>query len=523
MSEVEVCCGPLARTIAVLAERSSLQQVEEECICDPWGVELAPKASFFGFLGTSFFTVFGALGWASSQTQIQAALKATRAALQALNEVLLHPTEENVHSVSGLLALSFDERWQRKCIWVNALLNDGRVLPPFDKALRIMGAQIVSSVTAMPIPWEALQDLVEKRAVGPLQKDVFQQWVRELTQWGSHLSPLLMLSVCESAAIRSFGEEEQARVAEAAFYLLFELYKSGLTWLAKEDSSFVINRFSFFGSKIPIEFPQESHIEAYEDPRSSDSMVLVSPAPLYLGLWLQAMPGMRSAIPFIRVESCDLRGRFITVERVLGSCATLLWEGVGAKNEHDRRLLYNISTLCENLVQQRFTPTLNLNDLFVTRRLEICSLRPIGMECSYLSLPRIESFINDMCQGDVERIREVLDRSGFWNTQTVKMYRSLISTYGFEATDADVRREIQVFGLSLEQFPEVSAWVRQLKNHVSAACRVLQEKDPLTPVFPASLIKAVFRLQNEGGFLAALPSDFGDRIIMWVTRWHNAR
>ena len=523
MSEVEVCCGPLARTIAVLAERSSLQQVEEECICDPWGVELAPKASFFGVLGTSYFTVFGALGWVSSQTQIHAVLRTTRAALQVLQDVLMHPTEENVPSVSGLLALSFDERWQRKCIWVNALLDEGRVLPPFDKALRIMGSQIVHSVTAMPIPWEALKDLIEKRAVSPLHKDPFQRWVRELTQWGTHLSPLLMLSVCESAAVRTFGEDEQAKIAEAAFYLLFELYKSGLKWLAGPDSSFVINRFSFFGSKIPIEFPPEARIEAYEDPSSPDSMALISPAPLYLGLWVQTMAVTRSSVPFIRVESCDPRGRFIIVERLLGSCATFSWEGLGARTAHDRRLLYNIGTLCENLVQQRFTAALELNNLFVTARLEICSLRPIGMRCPYLSLPAIESFINDICRGDVERIREVLDRSGFWNTQTAKMYRSLISTYSFEGTDADVRREIQVFGLNLEQFPEVSAWVQQLKNHILAACRVLQEKEPSVSVRPSSLIKAVFRLQNEGGFLAVLPPDLGDRVVAWVTRWHSAR
>jgi hypothetical protein len=518
MSEVEVCCGPLARTIAVLAERSSLQQVEEECICDPWGVELAPKASLFGFLGTSFFTVFGALGGASSQTQTQTVLKTTRAALHALKDVLLHPTEENVHSFSGILSLAFDERWQRKCIWANALLKDGEVLPPFDKALRIMGPQIVHSVVAMPVPWEALQDLIEKRAVDPLHKDLFQQWVRELSQWGSHLSPLLMLSVCESAAVRIFGEEEQAKVAEAAFYLIFELYRSGLTWLAGTDSTFVINHFSFFGSKIPIEFPQGAHIEAYEDPKSPDSMVLVSPAPLYLGLWLNSMPATRSSIPFIRVESCDLRGRFVTTERLLGPCTSLLWDGRGAKTEHDRRLLYNIGTLCENLVQQYFTPTLDLRDLFVTSRLEICSLRPIGMQSPFLSLLAIESFISDMCQGDIERIREILDRSGFWNTQTVKMHRSLISTYAFEGTDADIRREIHVFGLKPELLPEVSAWVLQLKGHVLAACRVLQEKDSSTPVRPASLIKAVFRLQNEGGFLARLPPNLGDLIVAWVSR-----
>jgi hypothetical protein len=521
MNQVELSCGPVVRTIAVLAEHSFIEEVERTCVPDPWGVELAPKASFFGVLGTSFFTVFDALGWTSSQSLTKTVLRTTRAALQVLRDVLLHPTEENVASVSGLLSLGFDERWQKKCIWVNRLLGEEDILPPFDKALRIVAPGIVHSITAMPIPWDALRDILMKGAVDPVRKEVFQRWIDELKIWGSHLSPLLMLSLCESATIRVFGDENPGKVAEGAFCLVFELYKLSLTWLAEVDGSFAINRFAFFGAKIPIQFPREALIEAYEVPWSRDSMVIISPAPLYLGLWVYKMDTFRSLIPYVRAEVCDKRGRFLTTERLICSCSALSWDGPGATTARDRRLLYNIGTLCSDLVRQQCTPTLDLSDLFVTTRLEICTLRPIGMGWPFLCLPAIESFIHEMCQRDVERVREVLDRSGFWDTQTVKMYRELMSRYSFKGTDEDVKRELRVFDLDIQQLPVVSAWVRELRTHVDAACRTLQEKEGSEAVRPESCIRAVLRLQNEGGFVAVLPSNLYDRIVTWMRRYRG--
>ena len=497
-------------TVAALAECSSIEEVERACVPDLWGEELIPARSVKGFLRTHVFEFFDISKRASSREQTRKILEAAREAFRSFQAVLLQPTEENILPFAELLALAFDERWQQKCSSANRLLLGEESPLRFAEALRVVGPSILSSTTAASIPWDVLETIAKGEALRPAQRTSFHRWVEELRGQQGSLSPLLMLSVCESAASKAFGEGDPRDSTKEAFRILFELYRAGLKWLVGADAG-ALDRIPL-GLKITsIRFPEASDVQAYEDPSSADSMIMVSPAPLYLGIWLNSLAASRSSIPSIRLELID--GRFLKAERLLSSCSDLFWEGPGVSTGRDRRLLDGIAELCARVLRSGGTPLMNFDRLFVTFQFSVCSLQAFEDKWPFTCLPAIELFIVSICRGDGERIRTVLDRSGFWESKTVQLYREIISDFCFKITDRQVAAIIEQFELPPSLFSVLLPWVREIGACAEAALQAIREENFTTSATPKSLAKMVLRLQKKDGFVALLPANLFERIL----------
>ena len=493
-------------TVAALAECSSIEEVERTCVPDLWGEGLVLVRSAGGAFKTRFFEVFDAVGWTSSRKRIQKTLEVARETFRTFQNVLLHPTEETVLPFSELLALSFDERWQQKCSRVHRLLTGERALFCFDEALRVIGAHIVCSITAVSIPWEALGNIARREAMRAAQEKAFRQWIDELQRWKLLLSPLLMLSVCESAAVRSLENQNTTRTA---FRLLFELHKSGLKWLTESDDGAVIDRTASLGPKITsVQFPEGINAEAYEDPSSPDSMIMISSAPLYLGIWMNYMAASQPSL------SLKLMARqSLMVDRLRLPFSAFSWEKPGISTDRDRCLVDGIADVCAGILGSGRTPSLDFDKLFVTVHFKICLLQSLEDNCPFTCLPAIELFISSACQRDGERIRAVLERSGFWKSRTVEVYRRILSDFSFGITDEQVKETIRRFDLPKELFSVVLPWVREAKDYAKAALRTIRESNFLTSATLESIAKTVLQLQRRDGFVALLPADLSERIM----------
>ena len=498
-------------TVAALAECSSIKEVERACVPNLWGEGLAHARSVGGSFKTRFFEVFDAVGWTSSRERTQRALEAARKAFHTFQNVLLHPTEENILPFSEVLSLSFDERWQQKCSRVNRLLNGEREPFRFAEVHRIIGPHIVCSATATSIPWEALESIAKGEALKA--EKPFRQWIDELRRWGDFLSPLLMLSVCESAAVRALGKKDQDTITKAAFRILLELYTSGLMWLTEDDGGAVIERMIPLGPPITsVRLPVESSIKTYEDPSSPDSMIIFSPAPLYLGICLNYAAVLHSSIPSIHLEPRGSR-HFLTAERLLFSCSALSWDRPGISTDRDRRLVEGIADLCASILKSEKTPFLDFENLFVTIHFKICSIPVLEDKWPFTCLPAIELFISSICHGDGERIRTVLDRSGFWESRTVQLYREIISDFFFRSIDDQVENTIWQLDLPRELVYVLLPWVQEAGNYARIAIEAIRASNSSTPVTLKSIAKTVLRLQRRDGFVALLPADLSERII----------
>ena len=175
------------------------------------------------------------------------------------------------------------------------------------------------------------------------QEKAFRQWIDELQRWKLLLSPLLMLSVCESAAVRSLENQNTTRTA---FRLLFELHKSGLKWLTESDDGAVIDRTASLGPKITsVQFPEGINAEAYEDPSSPDSMIMISSAPLYLGIWMNYMAASQPSL------SLKLMARqSLMVDRLRLPFSAFSWEKPGISTDRDRCLVDGIADVCAGIL-----------------------------------------------------------------------------------------------------------------------------------------------------------------------------
>lgn len=500
------------KTISLLACKASLQEIEQDLIADPASVGLVERTSVRGVCSSLWYKVFEPFGLASNHQNIQTVLATTRVALAHFKQTLLTPTEEGVAADSTLLALSFDERWQWRFLYVSHLLGDSSAFPSYSQAQRMAGPKLIEQIALSPIPWDLLCSLLKERTLAPFQKEPLDRWIKDLNFCQTFLSPLLMFSLCEAVAVRVFGEAEDWMIGREAFFLVWRLYESGLSWLVSPDRDFVNNDWSCFGAKLAIRFPEDFNIEAYELDSSVERMAISSSAPLLLGTWTYTTVNTPSVIQYIHVDYCDSRGRYVTAERLVGPLSGCPWEGEGLKTSQDSTILDAVIATCSTLVQQPYTLRLDCDHLFLTRRLCICILHPLQLRHPYFSLLEIEKFIHAVCGEDPIRMRRVYERSGLWQTPIVRMYRSLVSLYLCKVTEEQIRRELRVFDLPLQLVPPVVKWSSKVRKAIYEVQQQMIEEGHREDL-SERIVSAMMALQEELCRVSVIPDDLVDRMM----------
>ncbi len=514
--------------VAILSEQQALADIEGEYIADPFAHRLIARASFLGWTFTWLYYIFEFFGWCYAYQNMVTVLKTAQIGLEMLKSYLIDPQPEPSFPVSAFLSLSFDEQWQKRLRGVCRLFGHETAFPSFEKAQRVAAPIILQEITRAPIPWDLFDALLnQKKLDGPAQRRL-KEWIDDVNLWGAYISPFLLLSVCEAAAHRYFPRDTAGRQGAYTFFLAWTLYKAGLSELsspeiyATEESRGVISSSGEdeevqFGAPIPILFPSSLPISAHEVQEHPGLMVLTSPSPLLLGMWIYNVNECPSVIPSVATVHCDRRGRYVIVERLSSTLEEPIWNGDGCIASHDRALLDVIADLGRTILRFSCTLDLELSHIFLTSELRIRTMAPLQERYPYFCLPIVEQFLREICHEDQERIRLLFHSIEIWRHPASQMYRSLLEKFSFDATDPDIHRELMVFDIDDRNFQYVADWVRALRRHVS---RIREQLKGLLPFASlsfreqtAQIVAAVLRSQEEIGWISSIPTNLPDLVI----------
>ena len=390
-----VIFDPLIHNVTVLSDQHALCDVEREYIADPFAQVLIPRATFLGWTITWLYNIFEYFGWCSAQKNLQTVLKTAQVALSLLKSHLLECQDQIPSPISTFLSLSFDEQWQRRFRHVDRLLSGKLPFPSFEKAQRVVAPIIVQEITRSPIPWDLFDALLHKKPLSLPEEHRLKEWIEDVRIWGTSISPFLLLSLCEAAANRFLPNDSASHVASGAFFLAWMVYKAGLPELSFPDldapdvktgmiSTPEGDEEVHFGGPVPLPFPIDFPISAYSVEGHPNLMALSSPCPLLLGMWMHNINECPSAIPTVQPVSCDSRGRYVIVERLITSLAGEIWEDKGCNTAHDGALLEKISNLWAMLIRFPRTLDIRLDHLFLTSELEIRDSSPCQRTVSFL-------------------------------------------------------------------------------------------------------------------------------------------
>ena len=530
MAFVMVTFCPQVHNIAILSECQALADIERDYVADPSAKWLFSRNSFLGRTVISLTDPFEWLGWCSSKRNMDAVLQTSKVALEQLKQYLLCCSEEPIEPISTFVSLSFDERWQKKIRSADRLLTGQTDFPSFEKAQGIVAPIILQEITRADIPWDLFDSILKHQKLEAPAERRLAEWIGDVVMWGAYISPFLLLSMCEAAAVRSFPDQSIEQRSSHAFFLAWALYKAGLLGLLSSDENFpeiapgafVLSESQEclrFGSKIRLSFPLDFPVTAYqlESEERSSLMIVQSSSPLFLGMWMHRISECSSVIPCFHTVAIDHRGRYMVSERLTASLEDSIWEGDGSMTAQDTRLMGKFAELCKRLIRLPVTFELEVDHIFITSQGEIRSVTPLQVRESFFCLPMVEKFIRDVCHEDQKRIRLLLERAELWSHPSVQVYRSLLENFTFEATGPDIRRELIVFELSENNSANISDWMRVLRRHAGRIREAISDLPRFIAVpyreQMALIAKTVLQLQKEDGWISCIPSNLSERVL----------
>ncbi len=519
---------PSVYNIGILSTQHALTEVERQYVVDPFALWLIPRASILGWVVVRLYCIAEFFGCCSAQRNFQALIKTAYAGLELLKGYLETPQGEPARPASTFLSVSFDRQWESRLRYVRQLVCGQDDFPSFEKAQRVVAPTILEEISRTRIPWDLFDHLVhQNRLVGEAESRL-KTWIADVKLWGASLSPFLLLSVCEAAAYKALPTGSAGQRGAGAFSLAWNLYKAGfseLSWpdLGPPESALgalttpLGQEELHVGRKIPLLFPIDFPVTAFEIANDDRFMALISPSPLLLGMWVHNVNECPTAIPCVRIVSCDPRGRYVIVESLLTTLERLQWRGGSQMLANDKAIFDMVADLGKTLLDLPCTLDLEASHLFVTRDFELRTLAPPQERYPFFCLSIVEQLFNDMCHHDRERVQLLFHNIGIRHHPAAQMYRSLIEKFAFAATDPDIRRELTVFDLDEQNFPYVAEWARALRRHVSHIVEQMKSSAHFATLVPteqtAQIVNAVLWSQEKHGWISCIPVDLVDTIV----------
>jgi len=525
---------PLFNNLQILSGYNSVEEVKRFCL--GFGPYLVQKCSFQGHLIANFQESLSWIGLHSSDRKKQEIVRSVTKSFEDFVRYL--QKDLNSEPPKALTGQIFTSSGQARLEEIYHRLT-GKTLPDVKWAMRDLAPSLLQDIIGNRTPTDLFQKIIQNESLSLSEERRLRRWVKDLKDQEQNLSPRLIFAVFERA-IQDLPQFDENYNSYYAYILAWQVYAKGLRSLTacdKNDEAWKPEALpQQAGKEFALAFPLDFPIRAYESD-NPEKMIIVSPAPLFIGMW-KVMPTIQvGEIPIIRSFEWDKNGRWAVVDKVLGSLDDDIYDKID-----EQSLLKKLSGCVKRLLQQTTTPQLKLPNIFVTHTHELCSFVPLVKKHDEFFLPDIEKFICQACKNQPKRIKQVLNDSKFCAHDQAKFLDALLQNWGKillqvctsknvfsffnekpELSDSiqdAIRIELQTHGVQsslLKSYME--KWVQNLRV---IARRVHQEfKTQRIPYQNEAIIEAILALQKQKGFLFKFPENIHVDIVQRLKNQHE--
>jgi hypothetical protein len=502
---------PLEHNIHALAECSCVADIENLYFPDPSGTYLLSKSSVLGKLSRWAFFPLSLLHVTTAQQQLSSIVKTTKTALATFCRFAKGEIQQLPQEIDSLQVMTFRIHSQQHLQHALKIFNLEQKSLPLAVPQQASAPIILEELILRDIPWKEFEKILQNVQLTRGENTSLTLWIQDIVKLGSLISPYLLLATFEVAVRKSFPSLSQEEQGSQVSALSLELLHRGLANIDQPMSGSlpIIEEIDdvpkvTFGKSLPPVHPIEIPLVAYELPQHN-RMLLHSPAPLFLGMWLKKLEQTPSVIPYVQRFSWGKRRQYVVTEKLVTSLAHLSWSDLPSST------VRVIASLLKTIMTFPQTPELDPARFFITSEGSIRLLLPLKEGSTFFNLSAIELFISKICGS---KLLEVFKEAQFFQHPFVAWHRNTLQRFQANMSERNLLENAPK-GAGEEDIIQAYAWRKRVRGHTQ---QILQRLHSSSEKTSNEIVATIFQLQSKLGFVLNLPENIQELVLQEMAK-----